>query len=78
MIKLYKHQEDLLEKDPKKCLISWATGSGKTAMSLMLAEGKTLVVTTKTVRDDETWQKNLAKLDKHCITELKLYQKRST
>lgn len=75
MTKLYKHQQELINIDPKKCLISWATGGGKTIASLMLAEGKTLVVTTKTVRDDETWQKNLAKLDKHRITELKVISK---
>lgn len=75
MTKLYRHQQELINLDPKKCLIAWGTGGGKTIASLMLAEGKTLVVTTKTVRDDETWQKNLAKLDKHRITSLKVISK---
>lgn len=75
MTKLYRHQQDLINLDPKKCLIAWGTGGGKTITALMLAEGKTLVVTTKTVRDDETWQKNLSKLDKHRITSLKVISK---
>lgn len=75
IMKLFKHQEDIVNADPKKCGLFLGTGSGKTITALMLAEGKTLVVTTKTVRDDETWQKNLAKLDKHRITELRVISK---
>lgn len=72
---LFEHQRKIIEADPKKCGLFLGTGSGKTITALMLAEGKTLVVTTKTVRDDETWQKNLAKLDKHRITSLKVISK---
>jgi len=74
-MKLFKHQQDIVNADPKKCGLFLGTGSGKTITALMLAEGKTLVVTTKTVRDDETWQKNLSKLDKHRITSLKVISK---
>ena len=64
MIKLYKHQQDLLNINPKKCGIFWGTGGSKTIMALALAQGKTLVVCPKILREDETWQKNLLKLDK--------------
>ena len=74
-MKLFKHQQDLINLDPKKCLIAWGTGGGKTIASLMLAEGKTLVVTTKTVRDDKTWERNLEKLDKHKVTKLTVVSK---
>lgn len=69
-MKLFKHQQDIIDADPKKCGLFLGTGSGKTITALMLAEGKTLVVTTKTVRDDRTWERNLEKLDKHKVTEL--------
>ena len=72
---LFEHQRKIIDADPKKCGLFLGTGSGKTILALLLAEGKTLVVTTKTVRDDETWQKNLAKLDKHRITSLKVISK---
>ena len=74
-LKLFEHQRKMIEADPKRCGLFIGTGSGKTITALMLAEGKTLVVTTKTIRDDETWQKNLAKLDKHRITSLKVISK---
>ena len=64
MIKLYKHQIDLIKEDPKKCLIAWGTGVGKSAVTLSLAQGKTLVVCPKTLREDMTWQRNLEKLEK--------------
>ena len=63
-MELYKHQKSILKDDPKKCLIAWGTGSGKTATALMLAEGNTLVIAPKTTRDDKTWQNNLKKLGK--------------
>lgn len=61
---LYKHQAEIVEKDPKKCGLWLGTGSGKTITALSLAKGKTLVITPKTVRDDKVWQKNLEKIDK--------------
>lgn len=63
-MKLFKHQQDIISDDPKKCGLFLGTGSGKTLTALSLAEGKTLVVAPKTTRDDKTWQKNLAKLGK--------------
>lgn len=62
MLKLFKHQSDLIEEDPKKCLIAWGTGSGKTAVTLLLSRGKVLVVVPRVVRDDRVWEKNNIKL----------------
>ena len=63
-MKLFKHQQDIVEEDLKKWGLFLGTGSGKTLTALSLATGKTLVVVPKTVRDDHIWEKNLAKLDK--------------
>lgn len=64
MLKLYKHQQDLKDIDPKKTGIFWGTGSSKTIMALLLAQGKTLVICPKTLRDEKTWERNLEKLGK--------------
>jgi len=74
-MQLFQHQQKIINEDPKKCGLFLGTGSGKTITALMLAEGKTLVVTTKTVRDDRTWERNLEKLDKHKVTELRVLSK---
>jgi len=37
-MKLYKHQQTLLDKNPDKCLIAWEVGTGKTLMALSLAK----------------------------------------
>lgn len=75
MLKLYSHQLNLINIDPKKCLIAWGTGVGKTITTLLLAEGTTLVITQKTIRDDLTWEKNFKKLDNSKITKLKVISK---
>jgi len=61
---LYQHQKDLQALDPKKTGIFWGTGGSKTISTLLLAEGKTLVVCPKILRDDKTWERNLEKLGK--------------
>lgn len=58
MIELYDHQRKIIEQDPKWCGLFLGTGGGKTRIALELAYRKTLVVTLKTLRDDETWPKN--------------------
>jgi superfamily II DNA or RNA helicase len=63
-MKLYSHQQKIIDDDPKKCGLFLGTGSGKTLTALSLAQGNTLVITTKTVRDDKTWERNLEKLGK--------------
>lgn len=63
-MKLFKHQEDIVNADPKKCGLFLGTGSGKTLIALSLAQGRTLVVCPKTQRDDKNWQRQLEKMDK--------------
>lgn len=54
-MKLYKHQQDILDKAPKKHLLAWETGTGKTLAGILLAEGKrTLVIVPKSLK--EQWQ----------------------
>ncbi len=60
MTTLYKHQQDIVDTDPKKCGLFLGTGSGKTRTALALARGKTLIIAPKTTRDDKTWERNLA------------------
>lgn len=74
-MKLYKHQEDLIKKDPKKTGIWWGTGTGKTLAALSLAEGNTLVITTKTVRDDKTWERQFGKIISSKVIFLKVISK---
>lgn len=57
-MQLYKHQQDILNDDPKKCGLFLGTGSGKSLTALHLAKGKTLVICPKTTADDGTWTKN--------------------
>jgi len=57
-MKLYKHQQDILDADPKKCGLFLGTGSGKSLTALHLAKGKTLVICPKTTAEDGTWTKN--------------------
>lgn len=55
---LYKHQQDIIDADPKKCGLFLGTGSGKTRTALALAKGKVLVICPKTTAEDNTWTKD--------------------
>lgn len=57
-MKLFKHQQDIINADPKKCGLFLGTGSGKSLTALHLARGKTLVICPKTTAEDGTWTKN--------------------
>lgn len=57
-MELYKHQQDIIDADPKKCGLFLGTGSGKTMTALALAKGKTLVICPKTTAEDNTWTKD--------------------
>lgn len=57
-IELNEMQKEILADDPKKCLISLGTGSGKTILSLMLAKGTILVVSPKTNRIDANFTRD--------------------
>lgn len=61
MQSLYDHQKEIIEADPKKCLIAHGTGGGKTFTCLSLARSKTLVVCPKQQKLDRTWEKNAEK-----------------
>lgn len=56
--KLYDHQKKIIEEDKKKCGLFLGTGSGKTATTLFLAKGSTLVICPKQQKLDRTWQRN--------------------
>jgi Helicase conserved C-terminal domain len=60
-MQLFKHQQNIIDADPKKCGLFLGTGSGKGLIAIMLAKGNTLVVCPKTLRDDKTWEKQLEK-----------------
>lgn len=54
-IQLYEHQKQVVDED-KKWFGNWrGTGSGKTLTTIMLAEGNTLVITPKTLYEQQMW-----------------------
>lgn len=55
-------QQEILAMDPHRYLISASTGAGKTALALMLSEGKILVVSPKTNRIDQNFKRDAALL----------------
>lgn len=61
-MKLYDHQQKIIDLDPKKIGLFLGTGSGKTRTALMLARGETLVVCPKQQREDRTWQREAEKI----------------
>lgn len=62
-MKLYKHQERLLSEFPKRSLITWGTGTGKTIMGISLCnkalrnDQKVLVIVPKALK--EKWQRDM-------------------
>lgn len=56
-------QAEILANDPKRLLISAGTGAGKTLLSLMLSEGKVLVVSPKTNRIDGNFERDAKLLE---------------
>jgi superfamily II DNA or RNA helicase len=63
MINLYKHQEDIIKDDPKKCLFALGTGSAKTLTALLLAEGRILCITPKQQREEQNFIREAKKWD---------------
>lgn len=62
MIKLYKHQQELIDLNPKKHLLSFDTGTGKTLASIYLANKNiesVLVVVPKSLK--EQWVREMHK-----------------
>lgn len=62
-MKLYNHQQIIVDEDKKKALLALGCGTGKTLTALSLAEGFTVIIAPKTTVEDRTWEKNLALLD---------------
>lgn len=53
------HQQEVINDDRPKTGLWWGAGSGKTYTALSLAQGKTLIICPKTIKDEGTWQRNL-------------------
>lgn len=62
MMPLYTHQKKIISDDPKKCVIGFGCGAGKSITALILARKKVLVICPKTIRDAKTWPLNQAKM----------------
>lgn len=62
-MKLAEHQETIVTEDKKKCGIFTTMGSGKTAVALHLAKGKTLVICKKQQYLDKTFERNAEKFN---------------
>lgn len=61
-MKLYKHQQDLLDFAPDRYLLAWGTGSGKSRTSIELTKlkgGSLLVVCPKMLK--ENWSREIEK-----------------
>jgi Helicase conserved C-terminal domain len=74
-MKPYKHQQEVIDKDPKYSLFAFGCGCGKTFLALSLAEGNTLVICPKTIRDAKTWENQLRSIVVHKISFLKVISK---
>lgn len=61
MQKLYEHQQNIINADPKYTGLFLGTGSGKTLTALLLARGKTLVICPKTQKEDRNWEREAQK-----------------
>jgi hypothetical protein len=59
-MKLFDHQQRILDRDPHKWGLFLGTGGGKTLLACMLAEGDTLVICPKTQTQDGTWENGWA------------------
>lgn len=75
-MKLYAHQKEIRAKDPLRTGLFLGTGSGKTRIALLLADGSALVVAPKTQCEDQNWQRELATiLAETRLTTLKVVSK---
>ncbi len=58
---LYQHQREIIAEDRKKTGIWLGTGSGKTLIACCLAKKRTLVITPKTQKEDQNWEREVFK-----------------
>ena len=63
MFKPKKHQQEIIDLDPKKYLLGLGTGGMKTSTALWLAGKKVLVVAPKMQVQDGNWERDLAQMD---------------
>lgn len=61
-MKLYNHQQKIIDENKPKTGLWLGTGSGKTRTALLLARGRTLVICPKTQAEDGNWQRELEKI----------------
>ncbi len=61
-MKLYDHQQKIVDADPKIAGLWLGTGSGKTRTVLMLARGRVLVICPKTQKEDRNWEREMVKI----------------
>lgn len=54
---LYKHQQKIIDEDPKWKGLFLGTGSSKTRIALELAQGKTLIIAPKMQVEDKVWER---------------------
>lgn len=67
-MKLYKHQQDIIDADPKRTGLFLGTGSGKTRIALFLARGRALVICPKTQKEDGNWEREAKLLNLKGLT----------
>lgn len=56
-MKLYAHQQAIVDEDPTHAGLWLGTGSGKTITALMLSHGNVLVIAPKTQVEDRNWER---------------------
>lgn len=61
-MKLYAHQQKIIDADPKKTGLFLGTGSGKTRIALLLSRGRVLVIAPKTQVLDQNWEREWMKI----------------
>lgn len=67
-IKLFNHQQRILERKPKRCLLAWGTGTGKTITSIHLAlqNGRDfLVICPKALK--EKWNREIQSVTQNSV-----------
>lgn len=69
MKELYKHQKDIIEKNPPKHLLAWGCGTGKTRTAVELAYkncSSFLIICPKALK--ENWRREIEKWNKGLVT----------